>query len=37
MTEIQGYHILANTESGKHPNRVTKVQVKAPTVKIGST
>ena len=30
-------HSLADVESGKHPNRVTKVYIKTPTVEVGST
>ena len=37
ITQVLGYQKLANAESGKHPNRVTKAYVKAPTVKIGGT
>ena len=35
--QVWGCHSLADVERGKHPNRVTKVYIKTPTVKVGST
>ena len=35
--QVSGCHILADVESGKHTNRVTKVYIKTPTIEVGST
>ena len=35
--QVWGCHSLADIDYGKHPNRVTKVYIKTPTVEVGST